>query len=372
MYDQDEFLMRLALAEAVLGRGSVEPNPMVGAVVVREGRVVSVGHHARFGGPHAEVVAMERAGDASRGATLYVSLEPCCHTGKTPPCTGAILKAGITRVVAAMTDPFPRVAGGGLEELRRHGLEVSVGVLEDEARRLNAPYLKRLVTGRPFVTAKWAMTLDGKIATATGDSRWISGERSRAIVHEIRGRMDAIAVGIGTALADNPQLTARPAGPRIAARVVLDSAARLPPDSLLATTARDIPTWVAVTDKAPTDRLTALEGQGCEILRFPGDGSIPIASLLDELGRRGETNLLVEGGGRTLGGFLDAGEVDAVEVFLAPILEGGHPVHVPAIGVGVGTMNLARRLERQEVSVLDGDVWLRGEFPHTWLEAPRV
>ena len=207
---------------------------MVGAVVVREGRRVGTGYHARFGGPHAEVVALAEAGPAARGATLYVTLEPCCHTGKTPPCTDAIVAAGVARVVAAMRDPFPRVAGGGLLRLREAGLRVDVGLLGEAAARLNAPYLKRLATGLPYVTAKWAMTLDGKTATASGDSRWISNPRSRACVHELRGRMDAILVGIGTALADDPQLTARPPGPRQPARVVLDGAARLPVRSRLA------------------------------------------------------------------------------------------------------------------------------------------
>ncbi len=212
----DAFWMRRALAEAGRGQGKVEPNPMVGAVLVRDGQLLGVGHHNRFGGPHAEVVALEatRAGGRSPvDATLYVTLEPCCHHGKTPPCTEALLDAGIRRVVAAMSDPFPRVAGGGLAQLRAAGIEVESGLLEAESRRLNAPYLKRLATGRPYVTAKWAMTLDGKTAVASGDSRWISSPRSRALVHELRGRMDAILVGIGTALADDPMLTARTSGP---------------------------------------------------------------------------------------------------------------------------------------------------------------
>src|SRR4051812_10972491 len=245
--------MRRALAEAGRGRGRVEPNPMVGAVVVRDGQPVGVGHHARFGGPHAEGVALAEAKDAACGATLYVTLEPCCHVGKTPPCTDAVLGAGIRRVVAAMPDPFPKVAGGGLARLRTAGLEVEVGLLDDAAARLNAAYLKRVTTGLPYVIAKWAMTLDGKTAVASGDSRWISGPRARALVHELRGRMDAILVGIGTALADDPQLTARPPGPRCAARVVLDSAARLPHDGRLARTAREVPVWLAVNENAPPE-----------------------------------------------------------------------------------------------------------------------
>src|SRR4051812_23834313 len=360
--------MRRALAEAERGRGAVEPNPMVGAVVVRDGLAVGIGHHARFGGPHAEVAALAAAGPAARGATLYVTLEPCCHHGKTPPCTGAILAAGPARVVAAMPDPFPRVAGGGLARLREAGLEVVVGVESAAARRLNAPYLKRLATGLPYVIAKWAMTLDGKTAAASGDSRWISGPRSRALVHELRGRVDGIVVGIGTALADDPDLTARPAGPRRATRIVLDSAARLPIGSRLARTAREVPVWVAVTDRAPADRRRALEALGCEVLPLSGPGPVPIGPLLEELGGRGLTNLLVEGGGRVLGSFLDAGQVDAVEVFLAPILEGGPPTFTPAVGRGRDRMAEALRLVRPEVLVLGEDVLVRGPLPHPWLD----
>jgi diaminohydroxyphosphoribosylaminopyrimidine deaminase/5-amino-6-(5-phosphoribosylamino)uracil reductase len=356
----DRFWMQRALAEAERGRGGVEPNPMVGAVVVRDGRAVGVGHHARFGGPHAEVVALEAAGEAARGATLYVTLEPCCHFGKTPPCTEAVLAAGLRRVVAAMADPFPRVAGGGLAQLRVAGLEVEAGLLEDEARRLNAPYLKRLSTGLPYVTAKWAMTLDGKTAVASGDSRWISGPRSRALVHELRGRMDAILVGIGTALADDPQLTARPPGPRRAARVVLDGAARLPRDGQLARTAREVPVWLAVGEDAPEDRRAALAALGCEILAFPGPGPVPVLPLLEELGRRGVTNLLVEGGGRVLGSFLDAGQVDAVDVYIAPSLAGGGDDFTPARGLGCRRMADALRLDRHEVSLIDGDLRIQG------------
>src|SRR6266566_3686691 len=228
MNPSDEFWMRWALELAERGRGYVEPNPLVGAVLVRDGRVVGEGWHRRHGEAHAEVNALAEAGAAARGATLYVTLEPCCHHGKTPPCTDAVLRAGIRRVVAAMADPFPRVAGQGTALLQAAAVAVEVGLGEAEARRLNAPYLKLLTTGRPYVHAKWAMTLDGKIATRTGDSKWISGEMSRRHTHELRGRMDAIIVGIGTVLADNPILTVRPPGPRVPIRIVLDSRGRLP------------------------------------------------------------------------------------------------------------------------------------------------
>ncbi|CAN5909925.1 bifunctional diaminohydroxyphosphoribosylaminopyrimidine deaminase/5-amino-6-(5-phosphoribosylamino)uracil reductase RibD [soil metagenome] len=356
----DLFWMRRALAEAALGLGFVEPNPLVGALVVSAGKTVGIGHHPYFGGPHAEVVALARAGEAARGATLYVTLEPCCHFGKTPPCTEAIIRAGIARVVAAMRDPFPRVAGEGFEELRDAGIVVESGLDEAASRRLNAPYLKRLATGMPYVTAKWAMTLDGKTACASGDSRWISSTRSRGLVHELRGRVDGLLVGIGTAMADDPELTARPAGPRQAARIVLDPAARLPTASRLACTAHQAPVWVAVTDRAPLDRREALRSLGCDLLEFPGEDRVPILPLLAELGRRGQTNLLVEGGGRVLGAFLDAGQVDAVEVYMAPILEGGSQAFQPIQGRGFERMAEALRLDRHEVQVIDGDVLVRG------------
>lgn len=369
MLDRDAHWMRRALAEAARGLGAVEPNPMVGAVVVAGGQVVGIGHHAVFGGPHAEVVALAAAGERARGATVYVTLEPCCHVGKTPPCVDALLAAGVSRVVAAMRDPFPRVDGRGFDRLREAGVEVLAGVEAEAARRLNAPYLKRLATGTPYVLAKWAMTLDGRTATASGDSRWISGERSRALVHQTRGRVDAVLVGVGTALADDPLLTARPPGPRVAVRVVLDSSGRLPPGSRLVETAREFPTLIATTGRAPADRRASLEAAGVEVLAFDGDGPVPIDRLLAELGRRGMTNVLVEGGGRTLGAFLDAGQVDEVEVFVAPIIEGGEHHFTPARGRGVDLMMHARRLERVEVATSGVDAHIRGTLPTPWRAA---
>jgi diaminohydroxyphosphoribosylaminopyrimidine deaminase / 5-amino-6-(5-phosphoribosylamino)uracil reductase len=280
-----------------------------------------------------------------------------------------VIASGIARVVSAMRDPFPKVDGGGARRLREAGIEVAMGVERDAAVALNAPYLKRLATGLPYVTAKWAMTLDGRTAVASGDSRWISGPRSRALVHEVRGRMDAIAAGIGTVLADDPELTARPPGPRTPARVILDGEGRLPLDGRLARSAREVPVWVAVTDRAPSDRRLALEGLGCEVLAFPGDGPVPIVPLLAELGRRGQTNLLVEGGGRVLGAFLDAGQVDAVDVFIAPKIEGGSHDHGPARGIGVPTMAEALRVDHRDVSLVDGDLRLRGTLPRPWRSA---
>jgi diaminohydroxyphosphoribosylaminopyrimidine deaminase/5-amino-6-(5-phosphoribosylamino)uracil reductase len=361
-----EFWMSRALSEACRGRGAVEPNPMVGAVVVRGGTVVAVGHHARFGGPHAEAVALEQAGESARGATVFVTLEPCCHHGKTPPCTDALIRAGVTRVVAAMRDPFPRVDGGGFARLTEAGVAVEVGPLESKARRLNAPYLKRLATGRPFVLAKWAMTLDGKIAARSGRSAWISGPRSRALVHETRGRMDAIIVGVGTAVADDPRLTARPPGPRVATRVVIDGSARLPAEGTLAMTARNVPVLVACSASAPSERVDRLTALGAEVLILPESvpGRVDVVALLDELGRRQMTNVLVEGGGRTLGAFFDAGEVDEVDIFLAPMIEGGAHEFTPVRGVGVDTINEALRLDDVTVSRVDDDVRIQGRVRH--------
>ena len=363
---EDVQWMRRALLEAARGLGSVEPNPMVGAVVVSDNQLVGAGYHKRFGGPHAEVNALNEAGERARGATLYVTLEPCCHFGKTPPCTDAILAAGIARVVVAMRDPFAKVDGRGLSALEAMGLQVVTGCEAVAARVLNAPYLKRVITGTPYVTAKWAMTLDGKTAAGSGDSRWISSDQSRTLVHELRGRMDAIVVGIATVESDDPLLTTRPPGPRVPARVVLDSAARLPQSSRLAQTARDILVVVATTELATPVNRDQLSQLGCDVISFSGCGRVPIAPLLDELGRRGMTNVLVEGGGHVLGSFLDEGQVDAVDVFIAPILEGGDHARTSVRGRGLERMRDAARLGHVEFSQVGGDIRVRGCLPQAW------
>jgi diaminohydroxyphosphoribosylaminopyrimidine deaminase / 5-amino-6-(5-phosphoribosylamino)uracil reductase len=353
--------MRRALELAERGRGFVEPNPLVGAVVVRDGAAVGEGWHRRYGEAHAEVNAFAEAGDRARGATLYVTLEPCCHHGKTPPCTDAVVAAGVRRVVAAMLDPFPLVAGRGADILRAAGVEFVSGVCEAEARRLNAPYLTLVGQGRPYVHAKWAMTLDGKIATHTGDSKWISNRASRQIVHELRGRVDAILVGIGTALADDPRLTARPPGPRTALRIVLDSRGRLPTGAHLVRTARETPTLVATTEAMSAAYEDELGRLGCEVLRLPAaDGGVSVSGLLAELGRRRLTNLLVEGGGGVFGAFRDAGLIDEVHVFVAPRLAGGSAAPSPMGGRGVERLAEALPLSGWQVSTLDGDVYLHG------------
>jgi len=359
----DAWHMRRALELAALGRGGAEPNPLVGCVIAQGAEVIGEGWHRRFGAPHAEIEALAIAAGRAAGGTLYVTLEPCCHHGKTPPCTQAIIAAGLCRAVVAQEDPFPAVAGRGSAELRAAGLHVEMGLLEAEARALNAPYLKLLATGRPWVLAKWAMTLDGKLATRAGDSRWISGETSRRVVHELRGRVDAILVGRGTAQVDDPLLTARPPGPRTATRVVLDSRATLSSESQLVRTARDAPVLVAVGPNALVSDRARLETEGCEVfVCHAGDAAARLSELLDELGRRRMTNILVEGGARLLGSLFDQRQIDEIHVFIAPLLLGGDDSPGPLVGIGVERMAHAWHLESPQWRQLEGDMYVQGRF----------
>ena len=356
----DEKFMRRAMELAARGRGLVEPNPLVGAVVVRDSAVVGEGFHERFGAAHAEANALANAASAAHGATLFVTLEPCCHHGKTPPCTDTVIAAGIKRVVAAMIDPFEKVAGQGIARLRAAGIAVDVGLLEPDARRLNAPFLKLVSTGLPYVHAKWAMTLDGKIATASGDSKWISGEASRRAAHELRGRMDAIIVGIATVLADDPLLTARPPGPRNALRVVLDSSGRLPLTSHLARTARDLPVLIATSSRVTDRVLDELRALQCECVVLPGtEHGVSADALLRELGRRRLTNVLVEGGGRVLGSFHDGGLIDEIHVFVSAKTLGGATAMTAMTGVGRLRMADASEFEIGQIVQIENDCLIR-------------
>jgi diaminohydroxyphosphoribosylaminopyrimidine deaminase/5-amino-6-(5-phosphoribosylamino)uracil reductase len=350
--DTDRAHLARAIELAQQGAGEVKPNPRVGAIVVRDGEILGEGWHERYGGPHAEVNAIEACGPIDlTGATLYVSLEPCCHEGNTPPCTNAILHAGIARVVVASDDPTEKASGRGLGILRDEGVEVVLadGELATRARMLNQAFRKHARVGRPWVLFKSAMTLDGKVATRAGDSQWISGEESRLRAHTWRASVDAVVVGIGTALADDPQLTARPDGipaetPRQPRRVVFDSLARLPLGSQLLAAAEEVPLTVVVSRAAARADADALEAAGAQVLVAPGENEpARVRSALDQLGANGIASVLLEGGPHLAGAFLDAGEIDEIRLFLAPILLGGRTARDPLEGEGVERISDALR-----------------------------
>jgi diaminohydroxyphosphoribosylaminopyrimidine deaminase / 5-amino-6-(5-phosphoribosylamino)uracil reductase len=363
--------MARALALAARGQGFVEPNPMVGCVIAHGDEVVGEGWHAKYGFSHAEPEALCAAAARAAGATLYVNLEPCCHEGKTPACVPTIIAAGIRRVVAAHADPFPLVDGRGFEELRAAGIVVEVGVLESEARELNAPFLKLINQNCPWLIGKWAMTLDGKIATRTGESRWISGEKSREVAQQLRQRVDAIIVGRQTAIVDDPMLTARPNVRPISnpsqsnreppLRIVLDSKAQLPVDGQLAQSAREFPTLIAVSMDAPRENCRRLSEQGCEVLTFLGNSHVERWNeLLMELAGRRMTNVLVEGGATLLGSLLDGDFLDEFHIFIAPKLIGGADAPTPAAGLGVAPIADAKPLRSVRIEQIGTDVYISG------------
>jgi len=320
----DEGFLRAALREARRGVGRTHPNPPVGAVVVRNGRIVGRGYHRRAGAAHGEAMALERAGRAARGATLYVTLEPCNHHGRTPPCTAAVLAAGIRRVVIGSIDPNPHVAGSGRHALESAGVTVACGVLQAECDALLAPFRKHITTGLPWVTLKLAASLDGRIATADGDSRWITGEASRQFVHRLRDEHDAILVGAETVRRDDPQLTCRRRGGRNPLRVVVAGRLDLPLDAHVVRDSRAIPTLVLTAHKAPAKAIAALQDAGVEVVRCPARGGrIAMREVLDVLGRRGLSSVLVEGGASVASQLLRARLVDELLLFLAPKLIGG-------------------------------------------------
>ena len=360
----DERYMGEALALAAQARGRTSPNPMVGGVVVKDDLIIGRGYHARAGLHHGEVVALEDAGARAQGATLYVTLEPCCHYGKrTPPCTKAIIAAGVRRVVAAMRDPNPLVSGQGLEELRHAGIEVTVGVLEEDAARLNEVYVKFVTTKRPFVLLKVAASLDGKIATVTGESRWITNERSRLLVHQLRDQMDAVMVGINTVLRDDPLLTTRlPEGEgKDPIRIVVDSSLRIPLDAKLLTSSIMACAMIATTAEAPAEKRIQLEARGAKVLVVEGAGPrVSLRGLMDLLGSLEITSLLLEGGGELHDAALRAGIVDKVLFFLAPKLIGGRVAPTAIGGEGCAWLREAVILERVKVQMLDDDLCVEG------------
>lgn len=366
MQGENIYYMQMALELAKKALGRTSPNPMVGAVVVRAGQVVGSGYHARAGTPHAEVHALREAGEKACGATLYVTLEPCCHHGRTGPCTEAVIKAGITKVVMAMLDPNPKVAGNGVKILQKAGIEVETGVLEEQARRLNEVFIKYITTRLPFVVMKTAMSLDGKIATAGGESQWITGSESRAMVHRLRDRYDAIMVGVGTVLADNPSLTTRIAegGGKDPVRVVLDSRARTPVDAQILTQSSHSPTFIVTTSDAPRDKLRQLSKAGAHIIQLPNDDNgICLPELLRKLGEQEITSLLVEGGSRVNGTLINNYLVDKVYWFMAPKIIGGNAAPGPVGGNGITALVDAMKLSDILLQRYGEDICIEG-----WVE----
>ena len=363
---QDIGWMARALALAARGRGLTSPNPMVGALVVRDGTLVAERFHERTGGPHAEAAVLAAAGERARGATLYVTLEPCNHVGRTPPCVETIVRAGVRRVVAATADPNPRVRGGGAAALAAAGVDVAMGCLEREARDLNHVFFTAVERQRPHVTLKWAMTLDGKIAAFDGKSRWITGEPARREAHRLRSQSDAIVTGIGTVLADDPALTVRldQPWPREPYRVVVDGRARLPLDATLLRTGSRTRVVVAVGEDAPAPRVAALESSGVTVLQCKSrEGRVDVADVCARLFALDMTAVLLEAGGQLTGAFVQAGLVDRVAVFIAPKLLGGADAPGPVGGSGLALTH-ALRLTDLTTRALGDDWLLEGTVTH--------
>ena len=361
--DMDIKFMREALRQARKGLGRTSPNPAVGAVVVMEGRIIAKGYHRRAGCPHAEVEALKKIGGRAPGGTLYVTLEPCNHQGKTPPCTEAIWKSGIKRVVVGLRDPNPNVAGGGCEFLRDKGLKVQTGVLEEACRKHHAAFIKFVTTGRPFVIAKSALTLDGWTGTSTGHSKWVTGEKARQWVHRLRNRVDAVMVGVGTVIADNPLLTTRLNRGRgkDPLRIVLDTALRIPREANVLNHESSSMTYLVVGPQVSEAALRNVQKKGVEVIRCPTrEGRIDLAALMDLLGHMSLTSLLVEGGASVMGSMLRERLVDQFYVFKAPKILGGNDGIPMAAGLGPRKMDRCLRLKDITITRIGDDILVMG------------
>ncbi|ARP50535.1 riboflavin biosynthesis protein RibD [Ruminococcaceae bacterium CPB6] len=355
----DEAYMRLALSLAKKGSGKVDPNPMVGAVIVKDGRIIGQGFHQKYGGLHAERNALADCTELASGATLYVTLEPCCHWGKTPPCTDAVIQNGIRRVVVGSPDPNPLVGGKGVRILREHGISVTEGVLREECNQLNEPFFYFIQHHVPYGILKYAMTMDGKIATATSLSKWITGEEAREQVHRDRNRYTVILVGVGTVLADDPLLTCRlPEGGQNPVRVICDTHLRTPLTAKVVTTAGQVPTLLA-TCCADTQRQEPYRKAGCEILQIPKKNShVDLAQLMQELGRRKLDSVIVEGGAELNWSALQSGIIEKVQAYIAPKLFGGAAAKSPIGGTGAASPQDAVRLSPPTITRLGDDLLL--------------
>jgi diaminohydroxyphosphoribosylaminopyrimidine deaminase/5-amino-6-(5-phosphoribosylamino)uracil reductase len=360
MVREDDHWMRRVLHLAEKGRGKTPPNPMVGAVLLKDSKVVGEGYHAKAGEDHAEIVALQQAGEEARGATLYLNLEPCAHFGKTPPCAPRVVERGVKRVVIGMEDPNPLVRGKGIDILRKAGLDVDVGVLEKQCRRLNEAFCKYISQKMPFVILKAAATLDGKIATRNGESKWISGEASRRLVHKLRNQVDGILVGIGTVLKDNPLLTTRIRGGKDPYRIVLDSRLRIPGEAKVIGTAPS-KAIIAATELASRERIEELERRGVRVIILNSkEEKVDLKSCLSKLGEMGITTLLVEGGSQVNGSFLDEGWIDKLILFLSPKIIGDQ--QAPGIFGGRGASDLREAVALREIRMrkVGEDIFLEG------------
>ena len=363
MRRSDEYYMKMALALAVKAKGLTSPNPMVGAVVVKRGRVVGEGYHKRAGSDHAEVIALKKSAGRAAGATLYVNLEPCAHYGKTPPCVDRVINSGIKRVVTGMIDPNPLTRGKGSLILRRAGIDVKNGVLPEESKRLNEAFITYITEKRPFVTVKAAESIDGKIATRKGDSRWISSEKSRRMVHAMRSEADAVMVGVNTVVADDPLLTSRMNGSarRQPLRIIVDARLSAPLSSKVFSKKLAGNTIVATTRYASRNKMNALEKKGVELLTFNGSGRrVDLKKLLKALSARGVINLLVEGGGTLISSLLNEGLVDKVLFFIAPKIIGGSSAVTAVEGAGAAKVKDAIKIESISVERAGEDILLSG------------
>ncbi|TVM00527.1 MAG: riboflavin biosynthesis protein RibD [Candidatus Brocadia sp. WS118] len=353
--------MTLALELAEKGRGTVEPNPMVGAVLVKNGEILGKGYHQAFGEAHAEIHAIREGGKSCKGATLYVSIEPCAHYGKTAPCVDAIIKAEIAKVVITVIDPNPITSGKGIQKLKEAGIEVRLGVMEVQAKKLNAPFFKLMQTGLPYILVKWAMSLDGKIATYSGNSRWITSEESRVYVHKIRGQVDGILVGINTVVRDDPLLTCRLEGGRNPRRIIVDSNATLPLRSRLLNTIGESEIMVAVTKNAPQERIENLKHVGCKIIQTKDTGGrVDFHELFRQLGEMKLTNILVEGGSRIITSMIEGHFADKIIVFIAPVIIGGEGALSPVLGKGIDMMGKAVKMSEINIKRFFNDIAVEG------------
>ncbi len=350
--------MKRAIELARLGKGWTAPNPMVGAVIVKDSRVIGEGYHHRCGQLHAEREAIASLKESARGADIYVTLEPCCHYGKTPPCTEAIIEQGISRVFIGSRDPNPLVAGKGVKILRDHGIEVVEDVLRDECDALNPEFFHFITTGLPYVVMKYAMTLDGKIASRTGASKWITGEAARTHVHALRGRYASILAGIGTVIADDPMLNCRLPGAHQPLRIIVDSSLRIPMESRIVQTAGDYPTLIAAA-RTDLEKRAALEAKGIEVLTVPGqDGRVDLKAFLKVLGERKISSVFVEGGGEIHEAMRSAGCVQHVMAYVAPLLLGGGDAKSPVEGIGAECPDLGTKLCNRKITILEEDILL--------------